>query len=92
MFIFAHSAKWCGVDINEYAHVKAWHDKLLERPAFQKGLQVPVPFKFSDAAVSDPSAQEFYKMQRKLGSQMIKGGTDQWKGEVVPLPSDHTNY
>lgn len=92
IFIFAHSTKWCGIDINEYPHVKAWHDKLLERPAFQNGLQVPVPYQFKDAAVSDPDAQEFYRMQRKFGGQMIKGATDRWAGEVVPLPSDHSNY
>lgn len=53
---------------------------------------IPVPYQYSDAAVSDPNKQEFYKMQRKLGGQMMKGGTDRWKGEAVTLPSDHTKY
>ncbi|KAI2638775.1 glutathione S-transferase [Hypomontagnella submonticulosa] len=53
IFVFAHSTKWCGVDINEFPNVKAWHDKLAQRPAFQKGLQVPVPYPFSDEAVSN---------------------------------------
>ncbi|KAL1869144.1 hypothetical protein Daus18300_005681 [Diaporthe australafricana] len=92
VFIYAHSAKWCGVDIDEFPNVKLWHDKLLERPAFQKGLQVPVLYQFSDAAVSDPKAQEFYRTLRKFGGQMIKGATDRWKGEAVPTPSDHANY
>ncbi|KAH8781066.1 glutathione S-transferase [Diaporthe sp. PMI_573] len=91
IFIFAHSNKWCGVDINECPHVKAWHDKLLERPSFQKALQIPVPYQFSDVAVSAPEAQDFYKTIRKYGTQMIKGATEQWKGEVVPVPSDHAN-
>lgn len=51
-----------------------------------------MPYQFSDAAVSDPDAQDFYKTIRKFGAQMIKGATDGWKGEVVPLPSDHSNY
>lgn len=92
VFIFAHSGKWCGVDISEYPHVKAWHEKMAQRPAFQKALQVPEPYPYSDAAVSDPKAQEFYNMQRKFGSQAIKAASDQWKGEAVPLPSDHSNY
>lgn len=71
--------------------MKAWRDKLLERPAFQKALQVPVPYPFSDAAVSPPESQDFYKTIRKYGTQMIKGATEQWKGDVVPLPSDHAN-
>lgn len=45
VFIFAHSSKWCGVDISgdEYPHLKAWHDKLAQRPASQNALQIPVP-------------------------------------------------
>ncbi|KAI1246494.1 hypothetical protein MGN70_013394 [Eutypa lata] len=91
VFIFAHSAKWAGIDINAYPNVKAWHDKLARRPGFQKGLQVPVSYQFSDEAVSNPDAQEFYKMIRKFGGQAIKGWTDEWKGDVVPVPSDHAN-
>ncbi|KAJ8131975.1 hypothetical protein O1611_g1649 [Lasiodiplodia mahajangana] len=92
VFIFAHSAKWCGIDINHYPNVKAWHDKLAEREAFQKGLQVPVPYQFSDEAVSDPNAQEPYKMLRKMGGQGIKMAHKNWEGSVVPVPSDHANY
>lgn len=51
-----------------------------------------MPYQFSDAAVSDPEAQEFYKMQRKFGGQMIHGATDAWKGKAVPLSSDNANY
>lgn len=93
VFIFAHSSKWCGVDISgdEYPHLKAWHQKLAQRPAFQRALQVPVPYPFSDEAVSDPNAQEFYETMRKYGGQMIKGATAQWQGDVVPVPSDHAN-
>ncbi|GAB1314340.1 hypothetical protein MFIFM68171_04550 [Madurella fahalii] len=92
IFLFAHSAKWCGVEINDFPHVKAWKDRLAERPAFQKGLQTPVPYPFSDEAVSDPKSQEFCTMIRKMGSQMMKQATDEWKGEVPPVPSDHSNY
>ncbi|KAL7627697.1 hypothetical protein AAE478_001891 [Parahypoxylon ruwenzoriense] len=92
IFIFAHSAKWCGVDINEFPNVKAWHNKLAQRPAFQKGLQVPLPYLFSDEAVSNPGGQDFYNNMRKYGGQMIKGVTDKWQGDVVPVPSDHANY
>lgn len=92
IFIYAHSANWAGVDLNEFPKVKAWHHKLVQRPAFQKGLQVPVPYQFSDEAVSDPGKQDYYTTWRKFGSQMIKQATDQWQGDVVPVPSDHANY
>ncbi|ETS73700.1 hypothetical protein PFICI_14646 [Pestalotiopsis fici W106-1] len=92
VFIFAHSNKWCGIDINHYPHVKAWHDRIAQRPAIQKGLLVPVPYPFSDEAVSNPDNQEPYHMMRKYGGQMIKGATAQWQADVVGVPSDHSNY
>jgi glutathione S-transferase len=92
IFIFAHSCKWVGIDINESPNIKAWHDKLAQRPALQRGLQVPVPYRFSDEAVSNPQGQDFCKMIRKFGGQSIKAASEQWQGEVVPLPSDHANY
>ena len=91
IFIFTHSLMWGGIDINAYPHVKAWHDKLAQRPAFQKGLQVPVPYQFSDEAVSNPDNQETYKMIRKFGGKAIKSWIDQWPGDVLPVPSDYAN-
>lgn len=91
IFIFAHSNKWCGVDITQSSNLKAWHDKLAQRPAFQKSLHIPIAYQFSDEAVVDPEKQEYYQMIRKYGSQGIKASTDQWPGENVPVPSDHAN-
>ncbi|KAH9996984.1 glutathione S-transferase GstA [Xylariaceae sp. FL0662B] len=92
VFLYTHSANWCGIDINEFPNVKAWLDKLAQRSAFQKGLQVPKPYPFTDEAVSNPGGQDFYNMLRKHGGRKIKESTDKWKGNVVPLPSDHANY
>ncbi|PVH93920.1 glutathione S-transferase [Periconia macrospinosa] len=91
VFIYTHSARWCGIDINEWPNVKAWHDKLLQRPGVQRGLQTPVPYPFSDAAVSSEN-QEFYKTLRQWGAQGIKAASEKWKGEAAPVPSDHRNY
>lgn len=89
VFIYAHSAKWCGVDLDpDYPHVREWHDRLLQRPAFQKGLQVPIPYKFGDASVSNPDDHKQYRMIRKMGGQMVKGATDSWQAPAVVLPSD----
>ncbi|KAK7923725.1 hypothetical protein PG985_007796 [Apiospora marii] len=94
IFIFAHSAKWCGIDLAAYPHVKAWHDALAQRPAFQRAVRVPKLYGFSDAAVSQTEGEqfEFLLMARKFGTQGIRAGTEQWKGEVVAVPSDHANY
>lgn len=92
IFLFANSAAWSGIDITETPNVKAWVDKLLERPAFQKGLQVPVPYPFSDVAVTKESS-EFHVMLRKFGGQMIKIAHEEWNGvdKIPALPSDHAN-
>ncbi|KAK7941493.1 Disulfide-bond oxidoreductase YfcG [Apiospora aurea] len=94
VFIFAHSAKWCGIDINEFPHVKAWHDTLAQRPAIQKAPQVPGPFPFGDEAVSKTEGPEleFLRGIRKVGTQGIKAAHDEWKKKVVPVPSDWANY
>lgn len=80
------------MDIDEFPNVKAWHDKLLQRPAFQKALQVPAAYPFSNRAVVDPDNQEFCRYIRKFGSKAVKMASDNWKGEALPLPSDHVNY
>ncbi|KAK8086235.1 glutathione S-transferase [Apiospora phragmitis] len=96
-FIFAQSAKWCGIDIKEPL-VEAWHDKLAQRPAFQKALYASGDYPFSDEATSQTDGEklEFLKMVRKHGTQGIKGAHQMWmkRGEEkpVPVPSDHANY
>ncbi|KAI9796961.1 MAG: hypothetical protein M1833_005907 [Piccolia ochrophora] len=34
-------AGWAGVDIEEFPHLKAWEDRMLARPAVEKGRHVP---------------------------------------------------
>ncbi|KAI0389955.1 glutathione S-transferase [Xylariaceae sp. FL0594] len=94
IFIFAHSARWCGIDINKYPHAKAWHDKLAQRPGFQRALNVPAPYPFSDERVSDPDpeAVKKYSDMRKYGGQGIEAALEQWAGEALPVPSDHANH
>ncbi|KAK8021790.1 hypothetical protein PG990_006928 [Apiospora arundinis] len=91
-FIFAHSARWCGVDIDDFPKVKEWRDRIAQRPAVQKALLVPVPYQFGDAAVVDPANQDTLKMIRKFGTLGIKGATEQHSKEATAVPSDHTNY
>ncbi len=67
VFIYAYSAKWAGIDINRYPNVKV----SLQWPGFQMGLQVPIPYQFSDEATSNPNDQDFYKMPRKFGGQAM---------------------
>jgi len=40
-FTWVVSAPWATIDLNEFPKVKAWMEKILERPAVKKGLDVP---------------------------------------------------
>lgn len=33
------AAGWAGVDIEEFPHLKAWEERMLERPGVEKGRQ-----------------------------------------------------
>jgi GSH-dependent disulfide-bond oxidoreductase len=40
-WIRAHD--WAGLSLESFPNLKKWHDALADRPAFQKGVQVPTP-------------------------------------------------
>ncbi|KIW06557.1 uncharacterized protein PV09_02987 [Verruconis gallopava] len=70
IFIWAMSASWCGVDISEFPAVKAWRDRIAQRPAIQRGLKVPMPYPFTDDKVTDPKRRGIYEMIQKHGKEM----------------------
>ena len=34
---------WSGIDISPFTHLKAWVDRMLQRPGVEKGRNVPEP-------------------------------------------------
>ncbi|KAL6407939.1 glutathione S-transferase [Ilyonectria robusta] len=40
-WVAAH--KWCGIDLDDFPHLEKWLYKLLERPGFEAGRNVPTP-------------------------------------------------
>lgn len=51
-----------GVDIAEYPHVKSWHDRVWERPAVQRGIELKAPESFDLS--QDADAQKVLFNQR----------------------------
>jgi glutathione S-transferase len=49
------SAGWSGVDIDEFPALKAWDDRMLARPAVEKGRHVPNPHTIKEL-LKDPEA------------------------------------
>ncbi|KAI1860848.1 uncharacterized protein JN550_011163 [Neoarthrinium moseri] len=78
IYIWALSAKWCGVDIEEFPAAKAWLDALSQRPSFQRGLNVPAPYPFTDLKVSNPKRAAFYRLVEKKGTKSVQKDTDKW--------------
>lgn len=51
------AAGWAGVDIDQYPALKAWEERMLQRPAVEKGRHVPVPHKIKEM-LKDKKAME----------------------------------
>lgn len=94
VFVYAHSAKWCGIDVSDYPHVQAWCEALANRPGVQRGLQFPTPYVTSDEGVVSPANQDTLRRMRAHFSKAFKEASDRWwqGSKVVSLPSDHANH
>jgi len=57
--LMVRTHKWSGVSIEGLDHLQRWMGQLAERPACQRGLEVPM--KMPDLAADEKSAQEFAK-------------------------------
>ena len=53
---WVRSFRWAGLDIEELTHLKHWVDALAERPAFQRGIEVP--YKIDRSKMTAKQAQE----------------------------------
>ncbi len=57
---------FAGIGLEEFPHVQKWLDRIYERPAVQKGLDVPEPNKLK-ALLADPKlAEEAIEEARKM--------------------------
>lgn len=37
------SAAWAGIDLSDFKHLQDWEERLVKRPGFEKGRNVPEP-------------------------------------------------
>ncbi|KAJ5386603.1 hypothetical protein N7509_009144 [Penicillium cosmopolitanum] len=56
------AAGWAGIDIEEFPHLKAWEERMAQRPATEKGRHVPSPHTvkevLKDKAATEKAAAE----------------------------------
>lgn len=43
-FSWINWAEWAGVDVKQFRNLSQWADRINERPAVKRGLDVPEPF------------------------------------------------
>jgi glutathione S-transferase len=60
-FSWINWAEWAGVDVGEFEEVKAWLDRINERPAVKRGLDVPEPFKMKEKMKNKEGEEEYAK-------------------------------
>jgi len=51
------AAGWAGVNIDDFPTLKAWEERMWDRPAVQKGANVPDPYKMKEL-LADPKKME----------------------------------
>lgn len=51
------AAAWAGVDIDEFPHLKAWEDRMLARPAVERGRHVPSPHRIKEMTKEEMEKQ-----------------------------------
>lgn len=67
---WVRAAGWAGVDIDEFPHLKAWEDRMLQRPGVEKGRHVPTRQK-EKAELLDPAYAE--KQAKEAGKWVQEG-------------------
>ena len=64
------SSGWSGVDLSEFKYLSEWDERMLKRPAVEKGRHVPSRHSIKDI-LSDPKKAEEYA--KKSSAWVMKG-------------------
>lgn len=61
IFSWVNWAEWAGISLEPYPHVKAWLQNIQERPAVEKGVNVPDKFEMKEAMKTKEGEEEYAK-------------------------------
>lgn len=61
IFSWVNWAEWAGISLEPYPHVKAWLQNIQERPAVEKGVNVPEKFEMKEAMKTKEGEEEYAK-------------------------------
>ena len=57
--------RWSGIEVDDMPHLKRWRDQIRERPAVQRGIELP-PSSVDLRTDDDAQAKEFAEQARKM--------------------------
>ncbi|TVY81150.1 Disulfide-bond oxidoreductase [Lachnellula suecica] len=60
-FSWVNWAEWAGIELEPFAEMKKWLDKINERPAVKRGLDVPEPFVMKEKMKTKEGEGEYAK-------------------------------
>ncbi|KAL8850016.1 MAG: hypothetical protein Q9221_005033 [Calogaya cf. arnoldii] len=60
-FAWVNWAEWAGIDVKPFKHLDHWLDRINERPAVKRGLNVPEPFVMKEKLKSKEGEEEYEK-------------------------------
>lgn len=69
-FSWVNWAEWAGINLEPFPEVKKWVDKINEREAVKRGLDVPEPFKMKEKMKTKEGQEEYSKYH---SSWVMKG-------------------
>ncbi|PVH77010.1 glutathione S-transferase, variant [Cadophora sp. DSE1049] len=64
-FSWVNWAEWAGVNLDEFPEVKNWADRINQRPAIKRGLDVPEPFKMKEKMKTKEGEKDFEEHHSK---------------------------
>jgi glutathione S-transferase len=78
-FGWIHMLNFSGVDLDSFPNLKAWWERVLARPAVQKGLAIPSKSSFGNDTYLQKlkDDKEFAEKEQKLAEQ-IKAAKEQY--------------
>ena len=66
------AAFWAGVEIDEFPNLKAWEERMLKRPAVEKGRHVPDPHRMKELSQDKAKMEEHAAKTRAWVQQSMK--------------------
>ncbi|KAL8676526.1 MAG: hypothetical protein Q9186_006957 [Xanthomendoza sp. 1 TL-2023] len=60
-FSWVNWAEWAGIDVRQFRLLSQWLDRINERPAVKRGLDVPEPFTMKEKLKSKEGEEEYAK-------------------------------